>query len=436
MRLLPLILCCAAIATASEGDALAISANIRDRHMPFGALLDPMFRSESSDEIVRYTRCGDSAIWTGHYLAAEAFRYSVTSSEDALANVRHAIRGIRSLVDVTGTDLLARCLVPADSPFARDIMYEERHHGKFPGTIDGVSHVWMANTSRDQYSGVFFGLGVAWDLVDEDGIRSDISALVTRITDFLLANRWAVVMPDSRISTVFWHRPEQILTFLQVARGVNPERFEKHYIQSRQALAPVVGTAIAFEVVDTHRSYFKFNLGAINLYHLVRLEDNAAARSLYAGAYGLLRAATRHHPNAHFNMVDRALKGPDEMRDAKTRALIEAWLQRPRRDSYVDLRERYLACGNEERACDPIPLIEQVRTDFLWQRSPYLLFGGGEGRIEGAGIDYILPYWMARYYAVLDADVCSRQLNPGFQTRDLVTKSGDLPGRNRRSAVK
>jgi hypothetical protein len=43
----------------------------------------------------------------------------------------------------------------------------------------------------------------------------------------------------------------------------------------------------------------------------------------------------------------------------------------------------------------------QVRTDFLWQRSPFLLFGGGEGLIEGPGIDYILPYWMARYYGVL-----------------------------------
>jgi hypothetical protein len=41
-----------------------------------------------------------------------------------------------------------------------------------------------------------------------------------------------------------------------------------------------------------------------------------------------------------------------------------------------------------------------VRTDFLWQRSPFQLVGGGIGNIETAGIDYILPYWMARYYGV------------------------------------
>ena len=31
----------------------------------------------------------------------------------------------------------------------------------------------------------------------------------------------------------------------------------------------------------------------------------------------------------------------------------------------------------------------------------FQLDGGGSGLIEGAGIDYILPYWMARYYNVV-----------------------------------
>jgi uncharacterized protein (TIGR03437 family) len=75
------------------------------------------------------------------------------------------------------------------------------------------------------------------------------------------------------------------------------------------------------------------------------------------------------------------------------------WLERPRRDFYVDLRGKYKACG-DDRACDPIPVPERVRTDFLWQRSPYLLYGGGSGRIETPGIDFILPYWMGRYYGI------------------------------------
>ena len=61
----------------------------------------------------------------------------------------------------------------------------------------------------------------------------------------------------------------------------------------------------------------------------------------------------------------------------------------------------YPSCGADDVACAPIPIEQRVTTDFIWQRSPFQLVGGGAGLIEGAGIDYILPYWMARYYGVL-----------------------------------
>ena len=58
--------------------------------MPYGTVLDPVFASSDPESpeysnIVGYTRAGDSAIWTGHYLAAEAFRFQVTRSPDASA---------------------------------------------------------------------------------------------------------------------------------------------------------------------------------------------------------------------------------------------------------------------------------------------------------------------------------------------------------------
>src|SRR5207237_1110356 len=98
---------------AAEPDALAISANIQARHTPFGTVMDPIFSApDRDDQITGYTRCGDSAIWTGHYLAAEAFRYKVTHDPEALANAKKALDGLTLLTDVTGIDLLARCAVP------------------------------------------------------------------------------------------------------------------------------------------------------------------------------------------------------------------------------------------------------------------------------------------------------------------------------------
>ncbi len=154
---------------AGELDALAISQNIQAKHLPFGTILDPIYASPISNQIVDYTRCGDSALWTGAYLAAEAFRYKVTGSTAAFTNLTQALAGLKSLADVTGTNLLARCLVPASSPFAASIASQEAANGIFTNSTTG--DLWVGNTSRDEYTGAIFGLGVAYDMVGDPATR-------------------------------------------------------------------------------------------------------------------------------------------------------------------------------------------------------------------------------------------------------------------------
>ena len=115
----------------------------------------------------------------------------------------------------------------------------------------------------------------------------------------------------------------------------------------------------------------------------------------------MLRDTTASHGNAFFDLVDRAVNGPQKVRDDGIALMLDEWLQRPRLDITVDLRGEYPACGDAERACFAIPIPQRVNSDFLWQRSPFQLYGPGYGRIEGAGLDYLLPYWMARYYGVV-----------------------------------
>jgi hypothetical protein len=387
------------VAAASEADALQIEANLEARHKPFGTILDPIFEAPGSDVITGYTRCGDSAIWTGHYLAAESYRYAVTRAPEALQNVRYAIDGLRKLIDVTGADVLARCIVPVDSPYATGLVQEEQHHGIFIGIVDQRNYFWAGNTSRDQYSGAFFGLAVAYDLVNDSSVRGSVHYLVQRMLDRLLKKAWLVVMPNGDISTTFWGRADQQLAFLKIGSRVDGQ-YSWKYQTTAWTLGATVLAPISLETTDVTGSYFKFNLDTINLFGLIRLEGNLALRALYREAYTILRRTTDDHGNAHFNMIDRALNGPDDRRDAETRELLNQWLQRPRRDFKVDLRGVYDACGDNQ-ACQPVPVVQRVPASFLWEVNPFQLSGGGDGFIEGAGIDYLLPYWMARYYGVV-----------------------------------
>ena len=395
-------------AVANEADALAISDSIQKNHWPYHTLLNPRYASgdPTSPNYTTlsergYTQAADNAIWTGHYLAAESFRYGVTASPGALENIRKAVKGITALIDVTGTDLLARFLIPLSSPYAESVLGEEAaRHGRHDVTYNGQPYGWLGNTSRDQYSGAFFGLGIAYSLVADADIRNEIRSDVNRMLNFLVKNAWNVRMPDGTISTTFTGRPEQKLSFLQVGRLVDPAKWDASYRTARSLNASSVGFAISYECLDPHGSYYKFNLDHINFYNLIRLEEAGTARNYYLSAFTRLRNCTRTHQNAHFNMIERGLQGVNATRDGETVNYLGLWLQRPRRNIFVDNTGKYPACGTN-RACSPIPVNDRYPTDFLWQRSPFQLSGGEDGTVPTPGVDYILPYWMARYYQVV-----------------------------------
>jgi hypothetical protein len=306
-------------ARATEADALAIVATIQARHMPFSTILDPIFASSTSNQIVGYTRCGDSALWTGAFLAAEAFRYNVTKSADALANVKGAVAGLQSLVDVTGDNRLARCIVAASSPYAAGIASEEASN-----TVhQAPPWIWIDNTSRDEVVGAFFGLSVAYDLVDDATVKSNISSLVTLMLGFVSDHLWS---PNNDISNTFLLRPEETQMLLAVAHHMNPN----DGISGPFVEIPF-DSAVSFDTLSND-SYFKFNLDYMTFYNLMRLQNNGQNK----GAYQIIRNYTASHQNAFFDIVDWSINGADATRDAEMQSLLAEWLERPRRDPYVD----------------------------------------------------------------------------------------------------
>ena len=386
-------------AHAAEQDALAIDANILARHMPYGTIIDPVLSLPDLSTVVDYTRCGDSAIWTGHYLAAEAFRYKVTGSSDALTNINNVLYAIDNLINVTGGDVLSRCALPADSPYAASIASQEAANTIYNSSLNNASWIWVGNTSRDQYIGVFLGLDVAYDMVADQNVRNWCSYLVTRLLTNLIDKSWNITMPDGTVTTTFSVRPDQQLALLLIGKHVNGGAFAGKYSSLSNELSPTVLIPIGVDCANIYSSYFKFNLDYDTFYTLQRMGSGYS--SLWYGlAYDTLRSTTQSHQNAWFNMIDRAVSGANRGRDNDTANYLDAWLLRPRTDVYRDFSGQFVPCSPGE-ACQPLPVQDRVTTDFLWQRDPFALAGGGEGDIETAGIDYILPYWMARYYGIV-----------------------------------
>ena len=81
----------------------------------------------------------------------------------------------------------------------------------------------MDNTSRDEVVGAFFGLGAAYDLVDDASVKSGISDLATLMLGFIAHHQWS---PNDDISNTFQLRPEELQMLLQV----QPSRESFHAI--------------------------------------------------------------------------------------------------------------------------------------------------------------------------------------------------------------
>src|SRR5216117_3788034 len=102
-------------------------------------------------------------------------------------------------------------------------------------------------------------------------------------------------MPDGKISTTFLGRGDQILSFLQVGRHVNPSRFSTVYDIDRILLSAGMLAPLGIDVASDD-SYFKFNLD----YNLIRLESSSV-KAIYQKGYDTVRNHTAGHQNAFFN---------------------------------------------------------------------------------------------------------------------------------------
>ncbi len=52
-------------------------------------------------------------------------------------------------------------------------------------------------------------------------------------------------------------------------------------------------------------------------------------------------------------------------------------------------------------AASPLPMDLRAYGDFIWQRDPYQIDYGSDGREQSPGVDYIEAYWMARHHGLI-----------------------------------
>jgi hypothetical protein len=496
--------------------AAALELGIDD-HLPYGAILSIDCKTVRSFVPTERKRCDeytwagdeDSAIWTGHYLAAEAFRYAA-GDVAALPRIEKALAGIERLFWVTGDlavsggerstvtyprGLLARTAMPlpvkgkpivqySGTPLHQRKCYYQRPEGGWKvGTrtfarlalvpkeqrsaAEPVGTVWGGYgcnddhaVTKDQYTGVFYGLTIANRLVPNAGIQSRTRTLIRDALDYLWSTGWNIrVPPHDRIEESFLGDFSKQMAFLRIGASVVGAPYTDRYAE----LSPAnehTWIPIWFKATEPVVQYYGFNLSNAALAAALLLEDDPARRAGFVHAHSILWRPVRHHRNAYFALL-RVLAQPPAQRatfaqtktpwldptmtvEKEIRSILHDWIQRydavksssgmpisavgdPSVQAGMSPSElgQYVAFDGTTRRLSVFALPLRGRSgrdkDFIWQRDPFdTAFRGSDANCQTIpptaaevarcgsrpnrvhpGVDYLLAYWLARYVGVL-----------------------------------
>lgn len=156
--------------------------------------------------------------------------------------------------------------------------------------------------------------------------------------------------------------------------------------------------------------YFGLNIGFMPLYNWVRLETDPTRKARLRNA--LLRDAMWAEVAEHKNVFFALIYGSQAPLEADAIAVIDTHLAQlarfpaaPNLSQPVDLRGIYA----ESADCPGISSVavnvdERAAATFVWERHPWKLEDPGTPNLMYPGIDYLLTYWMGRYYGYIADD--------------------------------
>ena len=393
---------------------------------PYGGVGYVYFEAPESDVIHRYA-FSDSTIWTGTYLAAEAFRYAVTKDAQAKQNALRTIYALDAHLQVTQVPgFIARCVAPDEPPYNTAYIGHSRY---VEGTGDWEGSFWINNTSRDQYSGWFYGLSIAYDLIDDEQARQMIREDVSEVIYALRDNWWYILGENGMPTDAGPHvLPTFRLAWLAAAVHIldTPEikqLYLEQYEQNKYTfkLSNISG-------MNKYYQYYGFNLSHLNFNTLLRNETDPERRAFYLDVYHqMIWRFVSHTHNVFFDAFylanceraggcfdyDQTLADVQvqlfDFQDPPVREVPKAipdWELDPFSVFMSDLID-LLGIRNlldiEYQTLEPRPVQYRCPRSFMWQKTPYNLdCPGGDGTEVYPGIDYMLAYWMGRYYDLID----------------------------------
>jgi hypothetical protein len=431
--------------------AAAFDDVARREHLAGDGLLRNLHRTEDLSGVAYWHQHPNVILWSGMYLASQAFKWKVTGDAEALDNARIVVDGLGRLTDVTGIPgLYGRSLaqpgVAYDYDGSGSPSWVESSATGFKGWR------WEHDVSKDGYDGLMFGYAVALEHFEDEALLQDIRRRVGEIGAHLVGNGLQLIddtgevtehgrLYQSALDDMPGFNALLASSWVKVAADAsNDETMDDFYYGCLMGVRTVAGcpaidtiemgpyidnieSALGLFVSSCKENYDNFDMCYQAMYPLLRRETHSALRKRLLGA---LRAEMFHTSdpahksiakigNSLFTFMYAALTGDDPAQDPVLAQAVQ--------DAMCTLEvfppvkfDRAIPKGTDEEVCrsrldnpraaEPIPLERYHFDNYLWRLDFFEM--QQEDRPEDLRMvfspeDYLVAYWLGRYHGIIAA---------------------------------
>ena len=391
------------------------------------------FTDDTYSQIAELHALGDSMIWTGMYLGSQALRFAVTRDPEARQEVIRLVEYMHNNMKITQTPgYIARYADLDEAPFNHN--YPDDHAWKVRGTGEWEGYYWICQTSRDQYSGYMWGMGLAHEHIDDEPtreiIREDIRAVIQMLED----NQWNITDHNGEWTgnKAHWVGPVMRLAWLVIAARVIDEPHYWQLLDWQYVLNKPLLHIDTLSALNRYSEFYGNNLRHLAYQSIFRLwPDRRRLREMYDIWVQANRPWMKNIHNPWFDAVHwtgcsrlGACEPEDEqyiLQDALF-TLGQYW-------DTVNYRQG-ITCSEQpldpfsiwaDEFLDEVPWLREIIkirpqtlearqladrhwTDIYWQSHGHFEAAchTQEDRTwVGSGFDYLVAYWMGVYYGIL-----------------------------------
>jgi len=436
----------------------------KERHIAPDGLIRNIYLNDDLESVKHYYHVPSTMLWTGMYLASQAFRYAVTKDETILDTARLLLEGLHQNMKVTGhKGLYGRSHSRPDVTYGNDTTNNWDWADSPAEGYEG----WRFNfdVSKDSYDGLFFGYAIAWQLFDDAQIKSDIANRLQELMDEFVGNGLqikdyindpaGVVTEHGRLMATAgddwpgfnallassWVKTSQVALddqglddfyygcLMGMREDVDCPEIDDPTMMQLLKIESYVDAMEQplFELFtpDCDQNYDSFDMCYQAIYPLITFEKDPQLKARFID---VMKNKLFHtddpqyqsiatYGNAYFTFSYAGLSGDDPEEDQVLSDAVDLAIcvlkefPEEKFKRYIPKGEQEVACTNrldKPTSAERIPLAEYDFDNYLWRLDFFEIVQNEipeDKQMVYSPEDFLIAYWMARYHNIISEDM-------------------------------